>query len=646
MSETQRNGKLMRGILLGVSACVLLAACGKANQRQSSSSSHWLSCETFADCPADRGAVACSLEGYCVDAAGERLSSETGSETQTELALAQIELAVDVPERRLDMSSLAERELRRKCGSCHVGAYDSEGLILLDFADLEALDHFGIEEEFVPLLKHLDEGTMPPPGAEPPGGPGFSSLVRYLVETFDTEIGPSSCLASRVDLDAQLAAVVADLARLPAEDRGHQRYISVPRGLVERDVPCGVSDGALTRLLNGTSRSPRVYEPVVLGEEPSLRRIDLRELGWDVPVTRSAPGASAIFGNAWEAIVGSAPHAAPFVGPDIETLERETGTRHPLLPVADLLTSLSDGWTYYAVLGIPSQSEALMAWLGVSGDPNLPAPGVLRAASSRAAVPGMHTLVERRPTSGGGHVWRAFYGAPDADGASPATRPVGHTATETHVSFSLPNGFPAWVIVGPQGEVVPKSAFAYPPLSMAGYSDNRLFAGPEGITIDGPLSCNIVCHEPENLYTVADQVRPGLERSSVGYSAELLDQLRELYVEPAVFEAQLVEDLGQVRQAQRVLESPWSFGVFPLTQVLLRRVRYPELQLSEAAEALGTTAARAAQALELGLDASDFVIEASTTLDGSRFDAQFPATLCRVHAGSRNRPTADYCAGR
>lgn len=113
-----------------------------------------------------------------------------------------------------------------------------------------------------------------------------------------------------------------------------------------------------------------------------------------------------------------------------------------------------------------------------------------------------------------------------------------------------------------------------------------------------------------------------------------------------MLEAQLVEDLGQVRQAQRVLESPWSFGVFPLTQVLLRRVRYPELQLSEAAEALGTTAARAAQALELGLDASDFVIEASTTLDGARFDAQFPATLCRVHAGSRNRPTADYCAGR
>jgi hypothetical protein len=152
--------------------------------------------------------------------------------------------------------------------------------------------------------------------------------------------------------------------------------------------------------------------------------------------------------------------------------------------------------------------------------------------------------------------------------------------------------------------------------------------------------------EPANLVAVADQVRPGLEQSSAAYSPELLRQLRELYVEPAVLDEQLAEDLGQARGAQRALETPRDRSPYPLSSLLLRRALYPELPLADAAEALGATAGVTAQALELGVDGDDLAIQNDTVIDGASFDAQFPATLCQVHERSRNRPSAEYCAGR
>jgi hypothetical protein len=71
-----------------------------------------------------------------------------------------------------------------------------------------------------------------------------------------------------------------------------------------------------------------------------------------------------------------------------------------------------------------------------------------------------------------------------------------------------------------------------------------------------------------------------------------------------------------------------------------------EVPLPEVAELLGTSSGAAAQVFELGVDGDDIYVESNTMIDRASFDAQFVAKLCQAHAGSRNRPSEAYCAGR
>ncbi len=80
---TQRSERRSAWRALGACGCfslVLVAiACGKAASPSSSSSSHWLVCETDLDCAGAGSAASCGGDGYCVDAAGVRVRLTEGS---------------------------------------------------------------------------------------------------------------------------------------------------------------------------------------------------------------------------------------------------------------------------------------------------------------------------------------------------------------------------------------------------------------------------------------------------------------------------------------------------------------------------------------------------------------------------------------
>jgi hypothetical protein len=65
--------------LAAASACALLIGCSASHEPNAGTSgSNWLTCEKLADCAAAgaEGVVACSAEGFCVDAAGERIAAQ------------------------------------------------------------------------------------------------------------------------------------------------------------------------------------------------------------------------------------------------------------------------------------------------------------------------------------------------------------------------------------------------------------------------------------------------------------------------------------------------------------------------------------------------------------------------------------------
>ncbi|MFT3921568.1 MAG: hypothetical protein QM778_03440 [Myxococcales bacterium] len=73
---TARGGLGALGLIGGL-ALICAAGCNDSNGPQSTSASNWLACQELADCAAFTDAVAC-VDGYCVDATGQRIEREDG----------------------------------------------------------------------------------------------------------------------------------------------------------------------------------------------------------------------------------------------------------------------------------------------------------------------------------------------------------------------------------------------------------------------------------------------------------------------------------------------------------------------------------------------------------------------------------------
>lgn len=67
---TTRDPVLVTGVLLALATCT---GCGHG--AQTGGSTNWLACTDISECSSNPDAVACSTDGYCVDAVGKRLSA-------------------------------------------------------------------------------------------------------------------------------------------------------------------------------------------------------------------------------------------------------------------------------------------------------------------------------------------------------------------------------------------------------------------------------------------------------------------------------------------------------------------------------------------------------------------------------------------
>lgn len=619
-------------------------ACGKGiSSIEVSSSSHWLACETLADCPTDVGAAACSAEGYCVDAGGAPIEGgpSTGAVPNTvgdDAGLAEIGVTLEpLPEDAegpAEPYQYAEALLELYCGECHGAAARQNGTVQGDISYITDLDRLAEEGWVVPLdssgselIAILRAGTMPPPGTEPHPGPELAELVSWVVdnaEVIGEPIANPACEPSALGFDAELSAIGLDLDSVPESSRPFLRYVSVPSGCF--------ADRALAQLLNALSRGAQYATPYPVSDE-ALYRVDLRELGWDAPATRWADGAETVFGDAWEALVGASPYAVPFEGPDAVRAMSETNTTVPLLSLHGLLAAAMDAPTYYAVLDLRARAaERRFSTQADSGTM-----GVRRAGISNTLWPDFHALIERRPSTGGdSYFWSAAYGAPDGSGASPATRPFAFAAVETHVLMELPNGFPAFFILDAEGGLVGESTLVFPTSAFDEF-DSR-FSESAGFGGQSPLVCYLACHDDTNVLGVVDEVRWNVERDTASYGPEALAQLRALYPRQDELNRVFAADAASYRLAANRVEWPL-MTVNTLTSLFL---------VSSAAEL-----SRAHVAEILGLSDTEVVLQLSSAfpelagefVDRDTFRARFRAALCAVQGPVRNRPSTAFCSG-
>jgi hypothetical protein len=183
--------------------------------------------------------------------------------------------------------------------------------------------------------------------------------------------------------------------------------------------------------------------------------LDVQDYVWDRPV--EVDGTS--FLDGWEAIVANSPYAIPFVGADADDITADTGTTVAVLPGSAFVAAASNAPLYYGLLGMPDDADGLILnELQIDVAANLADEEVIRAGLGGTGISSSEFLVERHEIEvRQGILWQIFS---DEDGAQALIDdPLGTPASEEReLTFTLPNGLLAHMLVDGDGERIDDSA--------------------------------------------------------------------------------------------------------------------------------------------------------------------------------------------
>ena len=312
---------------------------------------------------------------------------------------------------------------------------------------------------------------------------GEVALVEQLVESLPTGSAPD-CEPSTRSLEDDHAQLAADIAAQPEADRPFLRYLSLSHRLAagDCDAELDVWRWAAIKVLNSLSLRAPVTAPTPVDEARTLYRVDLRDYGWNRPVT--VDGAS--HADWWSALAALSPYGVAWSGPQAQVLAQATTASVPWLRVDALIDAAMPTDVYSALLDIPETRQQLLSSLEVPTD--------LRGERGGFTAWDGERLVERLENEVRlGMIWQLFeLGAPaNGEGLYDDVLRFDFPAP-VELMFTLPNGVFAFAEYGADGRRLSRAPVRTDPVSGGG----RVRAG---------LAC-LSCHGRGPL-PVVDEVR-------------------------------------------------------------------------------------------------------------------------------------------
>jgi len=354
--------------------------------------------------------------------------------------------------------------------------------------------------------------------------------------------GEDPCQPQPLALSDTLAALLADVQTQPAPSRPFLRYVSVGQF---RPGPCDAEDEsgdrqralersrmAVSKLVNGMSRQPAAVVPEPVGPEGLLLRLDLRDYGWQLPVT--VDGQS--YEDAWQALVARAAIKLELGGGTAEELSLTLGTRVPVLLASAFVATASQAEVYYGVLRLPHTLAELKLELGIGAGEDLDSGPWARAAFSNSGTSKEPRGVARYRGAAlaEGYFWQTFEYAPSARSEAIYLEPLGTRADGHQALFSLPNGLPAYFTTDGNGARLTESRFVVDP------AQNN---GRQRVT----SSC-VSCHNG-GIITVTDAARSFVEDNTDLFSEAVLARVQETFPSPEQMQRLMDAD------SQRIVEA-------------------------------------------------------------------------------------------
>jgi hypothetical protein len=461
-------------------------------------------------------------------------------------------------------------------------------------------------------------------GLATPEGPGAEA------ETLGPPVrlgGDDRCPPQPLTLADTLATVLTDVRAQPASSRPFLRYVSTGQF---RPGPCDtddVIDGArgelsrarmaVSKILNGMSREPRAVVPEAVGREGLLLRLDLRDYGWQRPVTLGGES----YGDAWQAVTARAAIALELQGGAASELERELGTRVPVLLSSAFVATAWRGDLYYAVLRLPATLRELKRELGIDGDEDIELGPWARAAFSNSGSTTEPRGVARYRgiALGDGYFWQTFDFAPSASSEALYLEPLTTRADGHQVLFSLPNGLPAYYTTDADGSRLLESRFQVDPAQNNG-------------AMRVASSC-VSCHNV-GVIVFSDEARSFVEDNADLFPEAVIARARETFPTRSEMEALQAADNQRIVAASELAGQP-DGTPDPLSRTFLDYE-------------LGLTFDRLAA--ELFLDRASLIerlpslpeaiatAATSGMLERSVFEARYLEAACALYGGAESSP--------
>jgi len=474
-----------------------------------------------------------------------------------------------------------ENLFQANCASCHNPEAAAGGFV--NVTDLDALINDGKIEpgnaRASPLFIRLSSNgpdMMPPPGIGPLDGLSIERVGEFIDEcAVDFEVcGP---VDGPFDIDTQMIVMEDDIRSIVRSARPHTRYLTLAHlynaGYCESQIQ--IFRDAMVFALNALSSEPAIVVPeAIVGSFETIYRIDLRDYGWNVPVTTIVDTADPLgnglrdeaitFDDKWDLIVfdmlkAYAPNPGLGGGAAGE-LQEETEQSIFSLMGDEFAFRAMQAPTVHDVLELPlTIEEADVRFLGEPRGVQQAALSVVRAGLRSSGVAVRNRIVERLQQPQGRFYW-VTYDFPDETVASDIfASPIGPVNPfeslllgESHffreaggqALIQLPNGLMTGLI------------YTSPDSEGRGIRSNRgdrnivTHSATEDSAVLNVISC-MSCHR-NGLIAFDDEIRPSVELNPT-LTPETVDVLQRIHPLPDEFRRIVARDSDGYLEALRDL---------------------------------------------------------------------------------------------
>lgn len=433
------------------------------------------------------------------------------------LAIPSISLAAD------PTSADVKRILDTHCHRCHGqdGAIEGGFNYVLDLPKL--LDRKKLlpgNAGRSPLLRRIDDGTMPPPGEKPRvSDADLATLKAWVNSGAKLEAAPAR---APVTADDVRQAIVTDLEKIDRRARRFVRYFTL-----NHLYNAGLSDdelqtyrNALAKLANSLSWHPKVRNPEPIDAAKTVLRIDLRWYMWDATL--------------WNRVLTDYPYGVLSDTAADRVVMVNTLTRLPAVRADWFVATASRAPLYYELLVLPGNLPELEKQLKVDAAVNIQQERVMRSAFNGSGVSRFNRVLERHDSVHGAY-WRSYDFDEPPQNLNERTQnqppdrrnvfafPLGPGAVDSsfqhaggEVIFALPNGLHAFMLVNSTNDRINKAPTAI--VSDPKRPDKAVEAG---------VSC-MSCHVT-GILPKGDQVRDHLEKNPKAFGRSDAEVISALY---------------------------------------------------------------------------------------------------------------------